>query len=347
MLTSRRVGRSSGRERRKTAHWAKSIRQTCSPRGRAEPIARLLVVDPLLISEGFRIGPEWAGPEHEVLIPDGFEIEHLRPLLPEVAALLTAHAPVTEEMIALAPELRLVAKPGAGVDNIDVAAAARRGITVTNVSGARGRAVAEHALFMMLHLARRGWLRDDPAWRDTVATQLGGKTLGIVGLGDIGSHLARFGDGLGMQVVAHTRTPDRDRAQGIPVRFVDLPTLLREADVLVLCAPLTDATRGMIDRRALTTMKDGAYLINVARGPLVSTDDLLEVVRAGRLAGVGLDVTDPEPLPEDHALRRFPHVLISPHNAGRTIESQAEALMRMRENVRLVLSGAPAIDPVG
>jgi phosphoglycerate dehydrogenase-like enzyme len=93
-------------------------------------------------------------------------------------------------------------------------------------------------------------------------------------------------------------------------------------------------------------MKNDAYLINVARGPLVSTEDLLEVVRTGHLAGAGLDVTDPEPLPKDHGLRLFPHVLISPHNAGRTFESQAEALARMRENVRLVLSGAPAIDPV-
>ena len=310
-------------------------------------IARILVVDPLLISEGFRIGADWAGPEHEVLIPEGFDLEHLRSLLPEAAALLTAHAPVTEEMIALAPALRLVAKPGAGVDNIDVAAATRRGVTVTNVAGARGRAVAEHALFLLLHLSRRGWLRDDPAWRDTLATQLGGKSLGIVGLGEIGAHVARFGEGLGMQVIAHTRTPDPDRAPGVAVRFVDLDTLLREADAVILCAPLTDATRNMIDRRALRLMKEDAYLINVARGPLVSTEDLLEVMRAGHLAGAGLDVTDPEPLPEDHGLHSLPHVLISPHNAGRTIESQTEALARMRENVRLVLSGSPPIDPVG
>lgn len=310
-------------------------------------IARILVVDPLLISEGFRIGADWAGPEHEVLIPEGFDLEHLRSLLPEAAALLTAHAPVTEEMIALAPALRLVAKPGAGVDNIDVAAAARRGVTVTNVAGARGRAVAEHALFLLLHLSRRGWLRDDPAWRDTLATQLGGKSLGIVGLGEIGAHVARFGEGLGMQVIAHTRTPDPDRAPGVAVRFVDLDTLLREADAVILCAPLTDATRNMIDRRALRLMKEDAYLINVARGPLVSTEDLLEVMRAGHLAGAGLDVTDPEPLPEDHGLHSLPHVLISPHNAGRTIESQTEALARMRENVRLVLSGSSPIDPVG
>jgi phosphoglycerate dehydrogenase-like enzyme len=273
-------------------------------------------------------------------------MEDLRPLLPEVEAFLTAHAPVTEEMIALAPRLRLVAKPGAGVDNIDVAAATRHGVAVTNVTGARGRAVAEHALFLLLHLARRAWLRGDPAWRDAIATQLGGKTLGIVGLGDIGSHLARSGHGLGMRIVAHTRTPDTGRVPDVPVRFADLGALLREADVVVLCVPLTEETRGMIDRSALATMKDDAYLINVARGPIVSTDDLLDAMRSGRLAGAGLDVTDPEPLPEDHGLRALPRVLISPHNAGRTAESQAEALERMRTNVRLVLAGDAPIDPV-
>ena len=127
---------------------------------------------------------------------------------------------MTEEMIALAPGLRLMAKPGAGVDNIDVVAAARRGVTVTNVTGARGRAVAEHALFLLLHLARKGWLRGEPAWRDALATQLGGKALGVVGLGDIGSHLVRFGHGLGMQILATTRTPDADRVPDVPVRFV-------------------------------------------------------------------------------------------------------------------------------
>lgn len=281
-----------------------------------------------------------------MVIPSGFEMEDLRPLLPDVEALLTAHSPVTEEMIVLAPRLRLVAKPGAGVDNIDLTAAARHGVSVTNVTGARGRAVAEHALFMMLHLARRAWLRGDPAWRDAVATQLGGKTLGVVGLGDIGSHLGRFGHGLGMRVIAHTRTPDADRVPDVPMRFVDLGPLLGDADVVVLCVPLTEETRGMIDRSALEMMREDAYLINVARGPVVSTDDLLEAMRSGRLAGAGLDVTDPEPLPQDHGLRALPHVLISPHNAGRTFESQAEALERMRMNVRLVLAGDAPIDPV-
>ncbi len=309
-------------------------------------MARILLVDPLLASEGFGIGSGWAGPEHEVVIPPGYGIDDIRSALPGAEAILTAHAPVTEEMMALAPRLRLVAKPGAGVDNIDVAGAARRGVTVTNVTGARGRAVAEHALFLLLHLARKAWLREEPAWRDALATQLGGKTLGIVGMGDIGTHLARFGHGLGMRVVATTRTPDPDRLPDVPVRFVDIRTALREADALALCAPLTDATRGLIDRDALSAMKDQAFLINVARGPLVVTDDLLDVMRAGRLAGAGLDVTDPEPLPEDHGLHFLPHVLISPHNAGRTRESQAEALLRMQTNVLRVLAGEPPLDPV-
>ena len=102
----------------------------------------------------------------------------------------------------------------------------------------------------------------------------------------------------------------------------------------------------MIDRSALTTMKDDAYLINVSRGPIVSTNDLLEAMRSGRLAGAGLDVTDPEPLPQNHGLRALPHVLLSPHNSGRTTESQAEALARMRRNVRLVLAGDAPLDPV-
>ena len=148
-----------------------------------------------------------------------------------------------------------------------------------------------------------------------------------------------------MTVIAHTRTPDPDRVADVPVGFVGRDELLAAADFLVLCAPLTDETRHVMNRSTLRSMKTDAHLINVSRGPVVTTDDLSEALRNGRLAGAGLDVTDPEPLPPDHELRRFPNVLISPHNAGRTFESQAEALDRMRTNVRLVLSGNPPIDP--
>lgn len=309
-------------------------------------MAELLVVDPLLVTEEFGIDASWAGSEHHVTVPDGWTLERLAPHLPTADALLTAHAPVTAEMLALAPNLRLVAKPGAGVDNIDVPAATSRGVVVTNVTGARSRAVAEHALFMMLYLARHAWMRDDPAWRGTTSVQLGGKTLGIVGLGAIGLDLARSCHGIGMRVVAHTRTPDRERPGAVPVDFLERVELLARSDFVVLTLPLTAETRHLIDADALASMKPTAFLVNVSRGPIVATDDLVAAMRDGRIAGAGLDVTEPEPLPADHELRRFPNVLISPHNAGRTHESQAEALDRMRTNVRLVLSGEPPIDPV-
>ncbi|MEO8422910.1 MAG: NAD(P)-dependent oxidoreductase [Actinomycetota bacterium] len=309
-------------------------------------MAQLLVVDPLLLTEEFGIDAGWVGAEHEVVIPSGFSLEDLRPHLERTEGILTAHGPVTQDMIALAPRLRVIAKPGAGVDNIDVGAAAARGVVVTNVRGVRGRAVAEHALFMMMYLARHAWMRDDPKWQNTTSVQLGGKTLGIVGFGEIGCHVARFGQGLGMTVIAHTRTPDPDRLADVPVVFVGRNDLLAQADFAVLSLPLTEETHHMIDRSALASMKDDAYLINVSRGPVVSTDDLTEALRSGGLAGAGLDVTDPEPLPSDHELRRLPNVLISPHNAGRTFESQAEALERMRANVLLALSGSPPMDLV-
>ncbi len=309
-------------------------------------MARILTVDPLLLTPEYGVGPDWAGPEHEVVTPEGFASEELAPFLSRAEVLLTAHAPVTADMMDQAPHLRLIAKPGAGVDNIDVAAAAARGITVTNVSGARGRAVAEHALFMMLYLARHAWMKHDPAWKGTTSIQLGGKRLGVVGLGAIGSLLARFGHGLGMEILAHTRTPDPNRVPGVPLAFLDQQALLRQSDFVVLCMPLTAQTRGMIDGRALAAMKADAYLINVSRGPTVVTDDLLAVMARGHLAGAGLDVTDPEPLPPTHGLWAIDRVLISPHNAGRTEESQAVAMERMRQNVRLVLSGQEALDPV-
>ncbi len=309
-------------------------------------MAQLLVVDPLLLTEEFGVGADWAGDEHEVLIPTGFDLDDLRPLLERAEGILTAHRTVGADMITLAPNLRAISKPGAGVDNIDVRAAMARGVVVTNVRGVRGRAVAEHALFLMTYLARHAWMRDDPAWQGTTSVQLGGKTLGIAGLGEIGTHLAHFGQGLGMSVIAHTRTPDPARVPDVPVTFVDRDGLFERADFIVLCLPLTEETRGMVDRTSLASMKAEAYVINVARGPVVHTEDLLTAIRDGRLAGAGLDVTDPEPLPNDHELRRFPNVLLSPHNAGRTFESQAEALGRMRENVRLVLSGAQPIDLV-
>ncbi len=310
-------------------------------------MAQIVVVDPILLTEEYGLTPSWAGEGHELVKPEAFDLDSLRPHLADAAVILTAHYPVDGPMMDAAPGLRLVAKPGTGVDNIDVAAAQTRGVTVTNAPGARGRAVAEHALFMLLYLARHGWMHGDPAWKSTTGVQLGEKTLGIVGLGSIGSLLARFGDGLGMSVIAHTRTQGPDRVPGVPVRFSGKGDLLREADVVALCMPLTAETHHYIDAASLQLMKPSAYLLNVSRGPTVATEDLLAAMAAGHLAGAGLDVTDPEPLPADHGLHHLANVFITPHNAGRTHESQARAMSIMLANVRAVLAGTPAPNTVG
>lgn len=309
-------------------------------------MARIVVVDPILLASQYGLSPGWAGDEHEVVFPAGFELEEVAPLLGEAEAILTAHYPVAASMMDLAPRLKLIAKPGAGVDNIDLEAAAARDVVVTNVSGTRSRAVAEHALFMITYLARRAWLLGDPDWKTTSATQLGNKTLGIIGLGAIGSLLARFAHGIGMEIMVHTRTPDPSRVRDVPIRFAALDDLLAQSDFVVVAVPLTDQTRGLIDAAAMRKMKPTAYIVNVSRGPNVVTDDLVAAVAAGEIAGAGLDVTDPEPLPEGHPLLAHPGVLVTPHNAGRTVESQRTTMARMHANVRAVLSGGDPLDPV-
>lgn len=307
----------------------------------------VVVVDPLLTTPAFAIGPGWLGAGHEVVVPPSFDRDVVTASLASADVVLTAHVPVTTTMLDAAPRLRLVAKSGVGVDNIDVAAARRRGVQVSNVPGVRGQAVAEHALFLLSYVAHHAWLRGDPAWRTTASRQLAETTMGVIGFGDIGTRVARLAAGIGMRVVVHTRTPDPARAPGVGVVFVDRAALLQQADAVVLCVPLTDATRGMLDASALRSMRPTADLVNVSRGSTVVTDDLLAVMSAGHLHAAGLDVTDPEPLPSGHGLWRLPNVVISPHNAGRSDRAQSRALARMRHNVLRALKGEDPPDLVG
>ncbi len=308
-------------------------------------MGKILLVDPLYDSPQWNVGRDWL-PGHEVVRPAEYTPEAIAPLLGDAAGILTVFRPVTREMMEAAPGLKVAAKPGAGVDNIDVAAATERGVLVCNVEGVRGRAVAEHAFFMALYIARHAWMQTDPAWEHAPAVQLGGKSLGIVGLGDIGRHAAAIGAGFGMKILVATRTPDPSRVPGVEMEFLSFEDLLPRADFLVLSMPLSPQTRGMICADSIGRMKPEAILLNVARGPAVVTDDLLDALREGRLAGAGLDVTDPEPLPADHPLRHMPGVLISPHHASRTPETQQAAMDRSAENVRRALAGERPINLV-
>lgn len=299
-------------------------------------MGRVVVVDPLLAdSRHGLVGNELSG-DHELIIPRSWSAADVTAAAADADVLLTAVRPVTADLMAASPTLGLVAKPGAGIDNIDVAEANRRGILVCNAPGTRGQAVAEYVTWAMLDLAK--WTRPSRTGSGPrLPLDLAERTLGLVGLGDIGSRVARIAHALGMPVIA--ATPSRTNRSGVDVRFTDLSAIHAECDVLVLCAPLTQETTGLIDRTRLEQMRPDAILINVARGRFVVTDDLAAVMAAGHLHGAALDVTDPEPLPSDHPLRALPNVLLTPHVAGRTAGAQRRALATMIRNVLAYLSG--------
>jgi phosphoglycerate dehydrogenase-like enzyme len=263
----------------------------------------------------------------------------------------------SSEMLQAAPELVWVQAGSAGVERYlrVPELVGREEIVLTNMRGAASSAIADHAFAMLLALTRRleprmaaaregRWQRelDGP---DPVALEE--RTMLVLGLGAIGTEIARRADGFGMRVVA-TRRSDRpspdfvDRVER-PERTLEL---LAEADVVAVCLPLTDETEELLDAEAFTAMKPGAFLVNVARGRIVDHDALLAALESGHLAGACLDVTEPEPLPADHPLWRRPDVLITPHVAGRAALSSGRWNAMYLENLRRFAAGEPLLNVV-
>ena len=242
--------------------------------------------------------------------------------------LITSSAlPVTRELMASAPLLEAVGRPGVGVDNVDLAGATDLGVLALYTPDAPTESTAEHAVALMLALAkqvRHGDLTIRAAGfkhrRQYVGVELLGKTLGVVGLGRIGRRVAEIcGKGLGMRVLGFDPYLSAAQAQALGVEPCgDLDRVIREADFLTVHTPLTEQTRGLIGARELALMKPTAYFINVARGPIVDEQALLETLRAGRIAGAGLDVFDVEPIPFPHPLLELDNVVVTPHLASFT-----------------------------
>src|SRR5260221_3651906 len=222
----------------------------------------------------------------------------------------------SENVFRNCPGLRLLSLWGTGTDNVDLPSAARHGVTVTNTPGVSAFSIAEHALALMLAVARRIPLVDSGVrqglWPRGQATQLHGKTLGIIGMGAVGRQFARLGAGIGMRVIAWTMHPNP--ALGFEVAPLD--ELLRISDAVSLHLRLSDDTRGFLGKAQIDKMKPSAILINTARGPIVDEAALVEALASGRIAGAGLDVFDVEPLPPGHPLTQFEHVVLTPHCAG-------------------------------
>jgi phosphoglycerate dehydrogenase-like enzyme len=264
----------------------------------------------------------------------------------------------SEEVFAAEPKLQWVQVFWAGVERCVANAGMQKdNMLLTNGQRIASPALAEHAIAMMMMLARgldvyhgsqlKGvWMRDTYLERSD-HMELAGRTVLVVGLGGIGTQVAKRAHGLGMRVIA-TRGSRREGPDYVEyVGLADeLNTLARQADVVINTAPLTDRTRGIFNETFFDEMKSNAYFISVGRGGSTVTDDLVSALHNGSIAGAGLDVTDPEPLPEGHPLWSMPRVIISPHTAGSSDRSLRRLSLMVRENLRRYVAGEPMLSVV-
>ena len=249
-----------------------------------------------------------------------------------------------------AAKLRFIQAIGAGTDQFSRDELARRGIRLASARGVNARAVAEHAMALVLALSRRlPEARDNQArrvWRGMIGDlsrredELGGKTLLVIGIGDIGGRLARLAKAFDMRVVGLRRDPSLGSGKADAVHPMSaLKSVLPDADFVVLTCPLTEETENLIDAEALGHMKSSAYLVNVARGRVVDEAALIEALAARRIAGAGLDVTAEEPLPPISPLWGMEHVLVTPHTAGETRHYEDNVIEILRDNLERLWRG--------
>jgi phosphoglycerate dehydrogenase-like enzyme len=249
-------------------------------------------------------------------------------------------------VLARLPELELLSILGTGTDNVDLAAATRRGVVVTNTPGASTVSVAELAIGLMFAAARHLALADRKVrqgeWYHREGAELRGKTLGVVGLGAIGQEVARLGTALGLRVVGWSLTHDPARGASLGIELLEtLDDLLRRADVVSLHLRSSPQTAGIIGRRELGLMKPGAVLVNTARGALVDDSALIAALREGRLGAAGLDVYTQEPLGRDSPFLAVENVVLSPHVGWVTPEASARLMRMPVDNIIAWLEGRP------
>jgi D-3-phosphoglycerate dehydrogenase len=264
------------------------------------------------------------------------------------ALLVRSETRVTAALLDAAPRLRVIGRAGAGVDTIDVDAATKRGIVVVNAPGGNAVAAAEHTLALMFALARRVSAADASLKRGEwsrskyVGSELSGKTLGLVGLGRVGGEVGRRALGLDMRVLVYDPYVPDEHVRRSGFEPLELLQVLQASDFVSLHVPLTEATRGLLNRERLASMQPGSFLINCARGGLVDPQALMEALDSGHLAGAGVDVFDEEPVDPDDPLPRHAKVVATPHLGASTVEAQANVAAQVAEEVLAVLDGRPA-----
>ncbi|MDH4248037.1 MAG: NAD(P)-binding domain-containing protein [Deltaproteobacteria bacterium] len=278
---------------------------------------------------------------------DGHYSQEVLASLAPAEAIICAHNPITEAVLAAAPRLKMVQRMGVGYNAVDIEAARRRNLPVCNLGDVNKDALAEHGMMFMLALARRvvpahaltaagDWFAARRVLDDTF--ELMGRTLGVLGFGRSGYELARRARAFGMHIRYHSRSePDARLTEAVQAQGRSFEALLAESDFLAVCVSLNDSTRNLLDARALARMKPGACLINLARGGIVDEAALAQALREGRLGGAGMDVFAQEPPQAGNPLATAPHVVMTPHGAGTTRECTDREIAWSLENVRRYL----------
>jgi D-3-phosphoglycerate dehydrogenase len=250
---------------------------------------------------------------------------------------------LTADVIAAAAKLRYIGRAGVGVDNIDLGAASDRGIVVMNTPGGNTVSTAEHTIALILALARHiphaHRSVTDGRWERKAfrGTELSGKTMGVIGLGRVGREVARRMRAFDMRILGADPYVDKDTATECGAELVDLEAVLRESDVVSVHVPLTGDTRALIGKEQLDSMRDGAFVINCARGGVVSEDALLGALESGKVAGAAVDVFEKEP-PGDNPLFQHPRCVFTPHLGAATAEAQVRVAVEAAECVAEALS---------
>ncbi|MCW2954361.1 MAG: serA [Conexibacter sp.] len=276
--------------------------------------------------------------------------EQLRRLVAGADGWIAGVEPIDRATIAAAPRLRVIARYGVGVDNVDLAAAAEHGVVVTNTPGANAGAVAELVIGLLFALARRIPFADravrDGSWSRIDGIALEGKVLGLLGFGAIGREVARRARALGCEVIAYDPFPATELAAELGVELTSRAQVVATSDFLSLHLPVLPETRGLVDAELLAAMKPGAFLVNAARGELVDEDALVAALRSGRLAGAALDALAEEPPRAGFPLGQLDTVVLTPHTGAHTDRAVRTMGRRALANCLAVLRGQGALDAV-
>jgi glycerate dehydrogenase len=310
----------------------------------------------IVILDGYTLNPgdlDWA-PLHQlgnVTVHDRSREDEIVERAADAEIILVNKVVLSEKILDQLPNVKYIGVMATGFNNIDIAAAQKHNITVTNVKAYGPASVAQQTFALLLALVNHAELHSqsvfngewvsspDFCYWKTPLTELAGKTMGLVGLGDIGSQVAKIALAFGMKVIAYRKNPAR--TENDDIKMVALEELFRRSDVVSLHCPLTEETKGLINAERLSWMKPNAVVLNTGRGPLINEADLAEALRNGTIDGAGLDVLSVEPPKPDNPLLSAPNCIITPHVAWATFEARKRLLQMVADNLESFIEGKP------